>query len=152
MIGLCHEKAWPGLPNWLTHLSAGWCWLLQETLVVLHMGHLTGLPWILKVCFPKNKRARRPRQKLQCLLSPSLEVTHFHFHWIYPSHRPALNQIGGNHTRTQIPAVAIMVQQKRIQLGTMRLQVPSLASLSGLRIQHCHEFLHYCGCGIDQQL
>ena len=30
-----------------------------------------------------------------------------------------------------------MVQQKRIQLGTMRLQVPSLASLSGLRIQRC---------------
>ena len=32
-----------------------------------------------------------------------------------------------------------MAQQKQIQLGTMRLQVRSLASLSGLRIQHCHE-------------
>ena len=32
-----------------------------------------------------------------------------------------------------------MGQQKRIQLGTMRLQVQSLASLSGLRIQHRHE-------------
>ena len=32
-----------------------------------------------------------------------------------------------------------MVQQKRIRLGTMRLQVPSLASLSGLRIWHGRE-------------
>ena len=35
--------------------------------------------------------------------------------------------------------VPIMVQRKQIRLGTMRLQVPSLASLSGLRIQHCCE-------------
>ena len=32
-----------------------------------------------------------------------------------------------------------MVQRKRIQLGTMRLRVRSLASLRGLRIRHCHE-------------
>ena len=32
-----------------------------------------------------------------------------------------------------------MVQQKRIQLGTMRLQVRSLVFLSGLRIWLCHE-------------
>ena len=32
-----------------------------------------------------------------------------------------------------------MAQQKRIRLGTMRLQVRSLASLSGLRILHFHE-------------
>ena len=32
-----------------------------------------------------------------------------------------------------------MAQQKRIQLGTMRLWVRSLTSLSGLRIQHCPE-------------
>ena len=32
-----------------------------------------------------------------------------------------------------------MVQQKRICLGTMRLRVQSLASLSGLRVWHCHE-------------
>ena len=32
-----------------------------------------------------------------------------------------------------------MAQQKRIRLGTMRLQVRSLASLSGLRIRHCHK-------------
>ena len=39
-----------------------------------------------------------------------------------------------------------MAQWKRIRLGTMRTQVPSLASLSGLRIQHC------CGCGVGRRL
>ena len=34
-------------------------------------------------------------------------------------------------------AVPIMAQRKRIRLRTMRLQVRSLASLSGLSIQHC---------------
>ena len=32
-----------------------------------------------------------------------------------------------------------MVQRKQIRLGTMRLQVQSLASLSGLRIRCCRE-------------
>ena len=32
-----------------------------------------------------------------------------------------------------------MAQWKRIPLGTMRLRVQSLASLSGLKIKHCHE-------------
>ena len=32
-----------------------------------------------------------------------------------------------------------MVQQKQIRLGTMRLQVQSLALLSGLRIRCCHK-------------
>ena len=35
--------------------------------------------------------------------------------------------------------VPVMVQWKRIQLGTMRLRVRSPALLSGLRIWHCHE-------------
>ena len=35
--------------------------------------------------------------------------------------------------------VPIMAQGKRIRLGIMRLRVPSLASLSGLRIRHCHK-------------
>jgi len=34
---------------------------------------------------------------------------------------------------------SIVAQQKQIQLGTMRLQVRSLALLSGSRIWHCHE-------------
>ena len=38
--------------------------------------------------------------------------------------------------KSGIPEV---VQRKWIWLGTMRLQVPPLASLSGLRIRHCHE-------------
>ena len=33
----------------------------------------------------------------------------------------------------------MVVQQKRISLGTMTLQVESLASLCGLRIWCCHE-------------
>ena len=32
-----------------------------------------------------------------------------------------------------------MVQRRQVQLGTMRLRVQSLASLSGLGIQHCRE-------------
>ena len=35
--------------------------------------------------------------------------------------------------------VPIVAQQKRIQIGTMRLWVPYLALLSGLRIRYCHE-------------
>ena len=35
--------------------------------------------------------------------------------------------------------VPIVAQWKRIQLGTMRLQVQSLASLNGLRIWWCCE-------------
>ena len=41
-----------------------------------------------------------------------------------------------------------MSQQKRIQLVSMRMQVQSLVSLSGLRIRHCHE----CGIGRRQGL
>ena len=33
----------------------------------------------------------------------------------------------------------MVAQRKQIQAGTMRLRVRSLASLSGLRIQRCHE-------------
>ena len=35
--------------------------------------------------------------------------------------------------------VPVVAQRKRIQLGTVRLRVRSLASLSGLRIRHCCE-------------
>ena len=35
--------------------------------------------------------------------------------------------------------VPIMVQRKQIQLGTMRMRIRYLASLSGLRIQRCRE-------------
>ena len=41
-----------------------------------------------------------------------------------------------------------MVQQKGIQLGTMRLQVRSLASLNGLRIWCYHELW----CRLQMQL
>ena len=44
--------------------------------------------------------------------------------------------------RKQNIGVPIVVQWKRIQLGTMRLQVRSLASLGGLKIWHCCELLY----------
>ena len=43
------------------------------------------------------------------------------------------------HIEVPGPGVPIVAQQKRIQLGTMRLWVRSLALPSGLRIWHCHE-------------
>ena len=43
-----------------------------------------------------------------------------------------------------------MAQQKRIRLGTMTLRVQSLASLSGIRIQHCCEL--WCRCDSDLAL
>ena len=56
-------------------------------------------------------------------------------------------------TETGVPVVA---QWKQIRLGNMRLRVQSLASLNGLRIQHCCEL--WCrwqtqlGSGIGRQL
>ena len=41
--------------------------------------------------------------------------------------------------QNRLAEVPIMVQRKRIRLGTMKLRVPSLASHSGLRIRHCRE-------------
>ena len=41
--------------------------------------------------------------------------------------------------------VSVVAQWKQIRLGTMRLPVQSLASLSGLRIWCC------CGCGVGWQ-
>ena len=62
--------------------------------------------------------------------------------------------------------VPIVAQWKQIQLRTMRFQVRSLASLSGLRIRHCHELwcgsqtrlgseaqiLRSCGSGVGRHL
>ena len=46
----------------------------------------------------------------------------------------------------------MVVQWKRIQLGTMRFQVRSLASLSGLRIWRCHELCVGHRRGLDLAL
>jgi len=35
--------------------------------------------------------------------------------------------------------IPVVAQRKQVRLGTMRLQVQSLASLSGLRIRRCRE-------------
>ena len=45
-----------------------------------------------------------------------------------------------------VPAVE---QRKRTQLGTMRLRVRSLASISGLRIWRCHELHQIAGCRLQ---
>ena len=48
-----------------------------------------------------------------------------------------------SHTRLPIKnawvGVPTVAQWKRTQLGSMRMWIPSLASLSGSRIWHCHE-------------
>ena len=44
-----------------------------------------------------------------------------------------------NKQKYSLRGAPIVVQQKRIQLGTMRLWVRYLASLSGLKIWPCHE-------------
>ena len=56
--------------------------------------------------------------------------------------------------------VPVMAQWQQTQLVSMRMQVRSLALLSGLKIQCCHELwcrlqtwiLHCCGCAVGQQL
>ena len=45
----------------------------------------------------------------------------------------------GSFSKKAIRGIPVVAQWKRIQLGTMRLQVRSLALLSGLRIQRCPE-------------
>ena len=48
--------------------------------------------------------------------------------------------------------VPIVVQQKRIRLGTMRFRVQSLTLLSELRIQCCHELCVGRRCSLDLAL
>ena len=52
---------------------------------------------------------------------------------------PHMGQDGHHQKSLQKVGVPIVAQWRRIQLGTMRLLVQSLASLSELRIQHCCE-------------
>ena len=44
-----------------------------------------------------------------------------------------------NYLKNRLAGVSIVDQQNQTQLGSMRMWAPSLASLSGLRIQCCHE-------------
>ena len=48
----------------------------------------------------------------------------------------------------QTTGIPIVAPRKQIQLGTMRLRVQSLASISGLRMLCCHELW----CGLQTQL
>ena len=80
--------------------------------------------------------------------------THTHMHIYVHTHNIKHNTFLG---------VPVMVQWKRSRLGTMRLQVQSLATLSGLRIWHCCELwrslgiilsevsgLWDCSCGLGE--
>ena len=49
--------------------------------------------------------------------------------------------MGTPHIQTFIQGVPNVAQGKQIRLAYMRTQVQSLASLSGLWIQHCRELL-----------
>ena len=62
-------------------------------------------------------------------------------------------KIASDSLKLGISGVLVVAQRKQIQLGTMRFQVRSLASLSGLKIQHCRE-LWWRGCthGLDLAL
>ena len=62
-----------------------------------------------------------------------------------------LTSQNGHHQKMYKQGVPILVQQKPIRLGTMKLWVWSLASLSGLKIWHCHE-LWYHKHGSDPML
>ena len=57
-------------------------------------------------------------------------------------------QFTGTSVKMTMLGVPVIVQQKLIRLGTGRLQVQSLASLSGLRIRHCGELW----CRLQTQL
>ena len=52
--------------------------------------------------------------------------------------------------KRRLRGVPIVAQWKQIRLGTVRLRVPSLASLSGLRIQRCGKL--WCRRSLDLML
>ena len=64
---------------------------------------------------------------------------------IYAKHCPSQDRLGDkghwilNVLKKKAVRVPIVVQQEQIRLGTMGLRVQSLASLSRLRIQCCHD-------------
>ena len=89
----------------------------------------------------KNRRANR-KDKVTNTDDNNLTVSILFKHQLKDSYCLSRSQ-----NRTQLYVVykkftfrvPVVVHQKRIQLGTMRLCVQSLVSLSGLRIWHCHE-------------
>ena len=68
------------------------------------------------------------------------------FLWISVIHRMCFN--GNVYQKYQGEGVPIVAQWKQISLASMRTQVQSLASLSELRIQCCHELW----CSLDPTL
>ena len=80
------------------------------------------------------------------------KVLPWHVWWVWymegEEQLTSVDYTWGSRSAEKLPAVMnqrmfvrvpIMAQWKWISLVTMRTQVPSLSSLSGLRIWHCHE-------------
>ena len=112
------------------------------------------LEWI------KNKKGEVPWQLselriqelslLQCGFDPQPGNFHMPQVWSKERKKERRGRVreGANLVNIHICRVPVLAQRKRIQLGTMRLLVRSWASLSGLRIRHCHELW----CGSQTQL
>ena len=71
----------------------------------------------------------------------------FTFNIQFDHHHSKSIRANGTHPKWEM-GVPVVAQWKRTQLGTMRLQVRSLASLSGLRIQRCRELCVGCRHGL----
>ena len=78
----------------------------------------------------------------QCLCGCACACTHTHTHTRRKREKEGRGEDREFHIELYV-GVPILAKWKRIWLGTMRLWVPSLASLSGLRIWCCRE----CGVG-----
>ena len=101
-----------------------WCLLLPNLFCVRIQDNPAGLPYDLL-----------PHPTLAHLL-----------HWgLSPAGAVTIMGFSLQASTVTVWGVPIMVQPKRIQLGTMRLQVRSLASLSGLRISVA------MSCGVDHR-
>ena len=78
--------------------------------------------------------AEEPGKDINMLQSASLKSVLGNIPDLYGGKR-----VPGSTEYKPLSGVPIVVQQKQIQLVTMRLRVQSLALLSVLRIRRCHE-------------
>ena len=95
-----------------------------------------------------NKNGKfKPRGHPSCIFFTwNFETSHMiWFNSMLMSHR---NQYLGFLLKIKLWGASFVVRRKRIQLASTRMQVWSLASLSGLRIQRCRELW----CRLQMQL
>ena len=84
----------------------------------------TGIPLISKVCWHSSHCRRLPQVQV---ISEQYRQQRFK------------GMASSKIIKIEVTGVPVVVQQKLIRLGTMRLRVQYLASPSELRIQHCRE-------------